>query len=144
MSTGHLSWPRTCLKQLYVSTAVCCLYCRSWLDQTSVSAASSGKSSGTCTCLRLCYVARQQVARIVVDSIARVVYTAKLSQLLHTLSPSFDSSALINHANKLKETALHMACMMERSKVTPWLWMHASRVLIVPWAECSAPLVAMA
>ena len=37
-----------------------------------------------------------------------------------------------------------MACMMERSKVTPWLWMHASRVLIVPWAECSAPLVAMA
>ena len=134
-STGHLPWPRTCLKQLYVSTTVWC--------QTSVSAANSDKSSGACTCLHLCYVDRQQVSRIVVDSIAQVVYTTKLSQLLHTLDPSFDSSALINHANKLKETALHMACMMKRSKVTPWIWMHASRVLIVPWAQCSAPLVAM-
>ena len=63
-------------------------------------------------------MARQQVARIVVDSIARVVYTSKLSQPLHALDPAFDSRALINHANKLKEAALHMACMMERSKVT--------------------------
>ena len=51
---------------------------------------------------------------------------------LTRLAPAYNSSALINYANKLKETALHMACMMERSKVTPWLWMHASRVLIVP------------
>ena len=78
----------------------------SLLDQTSVSAANSDKSSGACTCLHLCYVARQQVSRIVVDSIARVVYTTKSSQLLHTLSPSFHSTALINHVNKLKETAL--------------------------------------
>ena len=108
------------------------LYLLSLLDHASVPAASSGTSAGSWTCLRLCYVARQQVARIVVDSIAAVVYTAKLSQLLHALAPAFDTSALINHANKLKETALHMACMMERSKVTPWLWMHASLVLIVP------------
>ena len=73
----------------------------SLLDQTSVSAANSDKSSGACTCLHLCYVARQQVSRIVVDSIAQVVYTTKLSQLLHILAPSFHSSALINHANKL-------------------------------------------
>ena len=117
-STGHSPWPRTCLKQLYVSTTLSLL---SLLEQTSVSAASSDKSTGTCTCLLLCSVARQQVARIVVDSIARVIYTAKLSQLLHSLAPAFDSSALINHDNKLKETALHMTYMMERSKVTSWL-----------------------
>ena len=124
-STGHSSWARTCLKQLYVSTTVCCLYYRSWTKQVCPLQAQT-KAQVLARVFSYALWIDSSFLRIVVDSIARVVCTTKLSQLLHTLAPAFNSSALINHANKLKETALHMTCMMERSKVTSCLWMHAS------------------
>ena len=113
--------------------AACCICYRSWTTQVCP-LQPQAQAQVVARVLLLCYVARHQLVWLCLYWVARFINEPTLTSLSRASAPAFDSSALINCTNELKETALHMACMMERSKVTPWLWMHAW--LLFPCCAC--------